>query len=246
VPAPSREPFHAQRADALAEIAESYLHRAPASAATADRYQVVVHVSAETLKEDADVSAETSTHINAGISHLEDGPHVSAETSRRIACDCSRIPLLEDDHGEPRPSAANPARFRLPYRRALRARDEGCRFPGCTHKYFIDGHHIRHWADGGETSLNNLVQLCRRHHRMVHEGGVSCERMPDGRIAFKDRWGLALSDAAVLPAIDNDREARAWLTARFSDLEIDEHSCVPKWYAGETIDWNRAVGNLFQ
>ena len=54
------------------------------------RYQVVVHVSAETLKADSDVSAETSSHINAGQSHVEDGPAVSAETSRRIACDCSR------------------------------------------------------------------------------------------------------------------------------------------------------------
>ena len=85
------------------------------------RLQVVVHVSAETLEEDSDVSAETSTHNNAGISHLEDGPHVSAETSRRIACDCCRIALLEDDHGEPLSIGRNPARFRPPYA-ARRAR----------------------------------------------------------------------------------------------------------------------------
>ena len=241
------EPFGASRADALVEIAESYLNNGATSASTADRYQVVVHVSAETLKGDPDVSAETSSHINAGQSYIEDGPAVSAETSRRIACDCSRVPQLENDDGEPLSVGRKTRAIPPSIRRALRARDDGCRFPGCTHKYFVDGHHIRHWADGGETSLDNLVQLCRHHHRMVHEGGVSCERRPDGRIAFKDRWNEALSDVAVLPGLDVDtREANAWIGARLQDLEIDEHTCVPKWYAGERIDWNQAVGNLFQ
>jgi hypothetical protein len=241
------EPFDASRADALVEIAESYLNNGATSASAADRYQVVVHVSVETLKADSDVSAETSSHVNAGHSHIEDGPAVSAETSRRIACDCSRVPLLESDDGEPLSVGRRTRSIPPSIRRALRARDNGCRFPGCTHKYFVDGHHIRHWADGGETSLDNLVQLCRRHHRMVHEGGVSCERRTDGRVAFKDRWHEALSDVAVLPGFDLDaRESNAWIAARLQDLEIDEHTCVPKWHAGERIDWNQAVGNLFQ
>jgi hypothetical protein len=92
------------------------------------------------------------------------------------------------------------------------------------------------------------VQLCRRHHRLVHEGSVGCERLPDGRIVFRDRWNQYLSDAAVLPGIPDVEtgEQSAWIAARLSDLDIDEHTCVPKWYAGETIDWNLAVGNLFQ
>ncbi|HEV2767804.1 MAG TPA: HNH endonuclease signature motif containing protein, partial [Acidimicrobiales bacterium] len=49
----------------------------------------------------------------------------------------------------------------------LAARDGGCRFPGCTNRRFLDGHHIRHWAAGGETSVANLVLVCRRHHRAV-------------------------------------------------------------------------------
>jgi hypothetical protein len=243
------ESFDAARADALAEIAESYLNHGPTSATTADRYQVVVHVSAETLKQQSDVSAETSAHINSGTSHVEGGPTIAAETSRRIACDCSRVPLLEDDDGEPLSIGRKTRSIPPAIRRALSARDGGCRFPGCTHKYFIDGHHIRHWADSGETSLDNLVQLCRRHHRMVHEGGVSCERLPDGRIAFKDRWKQILSEVAVLPAIDEDietKEASAWIAAWLSDLDIDQHTCVPKWHAGDTIDWNLAVGHLFQ
>ncbi|MEX2124068.1 MAG: DUF222 domain-containing protein [Woeseia sp.] len=126
---PSREPFDANRADALVEIAESYLNHGANSASTADRYQVVVHVSAETLKSDPDVSAETSSHINAGASHIEGGPMVSAETSRRIACDCSRVPLLEDDDGELLSIGRKSRTIPPAIRRALRARDDGCRFP---------------------------------------------------------------------------------------------------------------------
>ena len=77
-----REPIAARRADALAAIAETYMNNDESSGSTADRYQVVVHVTAET-------------------SHIEDGPHVTAETSRRIACDCSVVGIKEDENGEP-------------------------------------------------------------------------------------------------------------------------------------------------
>ncbi|MEX2126235.1 MAG: DUF222 domain-containing protein [Woeseia sp.] len=155
-----------RRADALVEIAETYLNTELTSGSAADRCQVLVHVSAETLRED--LSAATSPHINAGLSHLDDGPRVSAETSRRIVCECSISGLIEDEEGEPL-SIGRKSRVIPPaMRRALRARDKGCCFPGCSNTAFIDGHHIRHRADGGETSLRNLVQLCRHHHRLVH------------------------------------------------------------------------------
>ena len=67
--------------------------------------------------------------------------------------------------------------------RALVARDRHCQFPGCTARR-CDGHHITHWADGGATSLENLVLLCRRHHRAVHEEGFGLERTHDGVIVF--------------------------------------------------------------
>ena len=60
-------------------------------------------------------------------------------------------------------------------RRALLARDQGCRFPGCTARH-CDTHHIEHWLDGGQNSLDNLLLLCRRHHRSVHEGLVDVRR----------------------------------------------------------------------
>ncbi|MDX1516372.1 MAG: DUF222 domain-containing protein, partial [Woeseiaceae bacterium] len=153
------EPIAARRADALADMAESYLAGNEHPAATGDRYQVVVHVSAETPGDDA-----------VDPPQIEDGPHVSAETSRRIACDCSLLRVDEDVDGEPLSIGRKSRSIPPAIRRALRLRDKGCRFPGCTNTRFVDGHHVRHWADGGETCMDNLVQLCRHHHRLVHEG----------------------------------------------------------------------------
>jgi hypothetical protein len=79
-------------------------------------------------------------------------------------------------------------------RRALEARDRGCRFPGCGLR-FTDAHHVKHWADGGETSLRNLVLLCRRHHRAVHEGGVRVCLDVKGQVVFFTPRGKALLGA---------------------------------------------------
>jgi hypothetical protein len=76
-------------------------------------------------------------------------------------------------------------------RRALETRDRGCRFSGCGLR-FTDAHHIEHWADGGETSLRNLVLLCRRHHRRVHEDGWKVYSNKVGQVVFFTPSGKAL------------------------------------------------------
>ena len=83
--------------------------------------------------------------------------------------------------------------------RALRSRGHGCRFPGCTHDRFVDAHHIRHWANGGETSLDNLTLLCRRHHRLVHEGGFGVERIAAGALRFTRPDGRVIAEHPRLP-----------------------------------------------
>jgi hypothetical protein len=269
-----RSSYPAFMADALVELAESYLEHGCESSSTADRYQVVVHVAAETLKSDAvteeisaetptepaadeDISAETSTPPNDEISaetsalfqthfsYLEDGPHVSAETSRRISCDASLIRILDDENGEPLSIGRKRRAISPAIRRALKARDDGCRFPGCTHKHFIDGHHIRHWADGGETSMDNLVQLCRFHHRLVHERGFGCKRLDDGRIVFTNPAGAEIAQSCHLPRIPIDSDILVYLKKDLNSVEIDPHTCVSKW-EGERIDWPLAVGHLYQ
>ena len=197
----------------------------PVANSTADRYQVIVHVSEEE-------------------SHVEDGPHVSAETSRRIGCDCNVIRVRDGENGEPL-SIGRRSRLVPPaIRRALRLRDDGCRFPGCTRRHFVDAHHIEHWSDGGETSVDNLVQLCRHHHRLVHEGGFSCERGRSGEIAFRDDRERPLPHWSALPRRNSGSEAVSHLHERFDHLDIDADTCVPDWYAGDTCDWHMAVDGL--
>jgi hypothetical protein len=88
-------------------------------------------------------------------------------------------------------------------RRALQHRDHGCRFPGCEVR-FGQGHHIRHWAQGGPTTLSNLALLCRRHHRSVHEEGYQVERQPDGELQFRRPDGTLLPAAPPSPKVGGD------------------------------------------
>ena len=75
-------------------------------------------------------------------------------------------------------------------RRALEARDRGCRFPGCSHERWLDAHHVVHWADGGETSLENTLLLCSSHHRLLHEGGFAIRADANGEWQFQNAKGM--------------------------------------------------------
>ena len=166
-------------ADALAALAESALAGELAQRCGGERYQVVVHVEPAALRGEPDQMERCA---------LEDGTPIAAATVQRMCCDASLVGLVERDGravSVGRKTRAVPPAMR----RALRSRDGGCRFPGCTQRRFVDAHHIHHWAHGGETKLDNLVQLCRHHHRLVHEGGYRIEahrralifRRPDGQ-----------------------------------------------------------------
>lgn len=226
------EPMATRRADALTDIAETYMNNNESSGSTADRYQVVVHVHPEGA-----VTAETP--------HIEDGPHVTAETSRRIACDSSVVAIKDDKTGEPLSIGRRSRTIPPPMRRALRNRDKGCRFPGCTNTRFVDGHHIQHWADGGETSLDNLVLLCRRHHHLVHEGGFDCQRTHNGKVRFNDQRQQPLDSSHSLPGVAANDDVLRWIDREFFESTIDSETCTAKWYAGERMDWDMAVGALF-
>lgn len=103
---------------------------------------------------------------------------------------------------------------------------------------------LQHWADGGETSLDNLVQLCRFHHRLVHEGGYGCERTIDGDIVFMAPSGHGLPAYARTYGIDDVPAER--MEQYLAEQDIDKHTCVPEFYAGDTMDWDLAVSALFQ
>jgi Domain of unknown function (DUF222)/HNH endonuclease len=157
------------------------LMRPPSGLTGGERYQVLVHV-------DGDGCA------------IEDGPGISPETARRLSCDASIVAMAEKD-GKPLSVGRRTRSIPPATRRALVARDGRCQFPGCERRRFVDAHHIRHWAHGGETSLDNLVLLCRHHHRHVHEGGHRLVRDPDGQLEFRRPDGALLSRAPQAPAL---------------------------------------------
>ncbi len=190
-----------RRADALALIAETALYASLDAGTAGDRYQVVVHVSAETP--DAQPASQEQEHLTVGgrdaAIELEHGAlHVSAETSRRLACDASVVRMDHDASGAVLDVGRKTRTIPPSIRRALAARDTGCQFPGCTSRR-CDAHHIAHWADGGATSLDNLMLLCRRHHRAVHEGGCSMHRNGRGHWAFVAPSGIAIPSSPSKP-----------------------------------------------
>ena len=169
------------RADALLALADAFLAGGQGSRGAADRHQVVLHVDTATLQGDAGPRCE-----------LDDGSPVAGETARRLACDASLVRVLERD-GVPLRLGRKTRVVSAAMRRALNARDRGCRFPGCASRRFVDAHHIEHWANGGATDLDNLVQLCSHHHRLLHEGGYAIVRHPGGRLTFTRRDGRRIA-----------------------------------------------------
>ena len=130
-----------------------------------------------------------------GASHVP----VSAETARRIACDAGKVRMTHRS-GQILSVGRKTRTIPPPIRRALEFRDQGCRFPGCTSKH-CDAHHIVHWADGGETKLSNLVLLCRRHHRLLHEGGFTVQMSEEGAVQFLLPRGRPLERCPAPPPI---------------------------------------------
>ena len=102
---------------------------------------------------------------------------------------------------------------------------------------------MKHWADGGETSLENLVQLCHFHHRLLHEGGFGCERKRGGHIVFTNPFGDEIPDCHET-AIPAGRDAIDWLKSDLNYFRIDADTGRCRWQ-GEKIDWPLAVGHLF-
>ena len=119
-------------------------------------------------------------------------------------------------------------------RRALQHRDRGCRFPGCGVR-FGQGHHIRHWAQGGPTMLSNLTLLCRRHHRAVHEEGFQVERQPDGELQFRTPYGWVIPNVPPSPDVPDDPVQVLRTQNDAAGLTLDAHTATPGWL-GEPLN----------
>jgi len=231
---PADEPptMEQQQADALALLAETALHHGFDPGAPGERYQVVVHVDAPAL---ADPEAP-------GQSALENGEHVSAETSRRLACDASHVVMRHDRRGRVVEVAARSRTIPPALRRALHHRDRGCRFPGCGVR-LGQGHHIRHWAQGGPTTLSNLAMLCRHHHRAVHEEGYQVTRLADGELQFRRPDGRVFPEVPAPIAISMDALRVLRLRNKAAGFMLHSHTLAPGWL-GESLDVGYAIDVL--
>jgi 5-methylcytosine-specific restriction endonuclease McrA len=231
-PVEERPTVAQQQADALALMAESALHHDLDPGAAGERYQVVVHV-------DAPVLADPD---QPGQSVLEDGAHVPAGTSHRLACDASRVVVRHDEGGRVVSIGARTRTIPPTLRRALQHRDRGCRLPGCGVR-IAEGHHLHHWAHGGPTTLANLALLCRRHHRAVHEEGFQVARGLDGTLQFRWPDGRPLPEVP-LPSpkvVDPVTELRACHDAE--GLRLNPHTTRPGWL-GDRLDLGLAIDVL--
>ena len=311
-----------RRADALGMVAECALAGGLDKGTAGDRYQVVVHVDADTLADDGAQGEDQAAAARPGDSAVDDGAavggpagcgperlaryvpagtyprrageispaadegspalpdslsrplpdvdgplrrhrtacpgpaggqsaldeaggiHVSAETARRLACDAATVTMWHGPAGEILDVGRRTRTISPALRRALAARDRHCRFPGCR-AVRCDAHHVEHWAQGGATALGNLVLLCRRHHRAVHEGGFQVVLDAAGEARFLRPDGRPLPEAPALPAASD--APLAPVTARLdrAGIRIGPHTATPAW-RGERLDVDWAVSLLWR
>jgi Domain of unknown function (DUF222)/HNH endonuclease len=232
-------------ADGLVAIAEAFLAGKVAGADDPEVYQVIVHVGTGALAagDEAGVSAETPPPaVSAPVPgdpadparcHVDDGPAISVSTAQMLGCTAALSWMVHGRDGavldlgrrRRRPSAA--------LRRAARERDTcRCRFPGCQSRR-IDLHHITYWANGGRTSLDNLISLCRYHHMLIHDRGYMIAAPPGGGFAFYRPDGTPLPSSPPLPEPDGSIDAA-------HDADITPDTIIPPWY-GERLDLDHAI-----
>ena len=215
-----------RRADALAWLAERVFDPAGAPPLSPQLQDVVVHVDAEVL-----------AHRSSGRCEIEHRSAIAAETDRRLCGDGGIVATVDGPRGEPLGMGRRTRAIPPAVRRALHNRDRGCRFPGCHATHRLHGHHVRHWANGGETALDNLVLLCPTHHRLVHEGGLEVRRLDDGAFRFS-----APNGAPVGPPKPNEASAPDTLVAhnRTLGLDVGAATATARWL-GEPVDYDHAL-----
>jgi hypothetical protein len=244
---------NAWHADALRLVAEGFLEhlgKETGAGSSADRVQVVVHIDQAILSEQQAAAEEGRPHR----CELEDGPALALDTARRLACDASVVGIVEGEDGEPLDIGRKTRSIPSALARALKARDGGCRFPGCDRTRFCEGHHIEHWGNGGETKLDNLVTLCGFHHRLVHEGGYGLRRTDDGLCIFTRPNGTRIEEngsekcfrgniSAPVPYLGFEESLRDHLKKHDPGLSITPETSRCQWL-GESMDYSQALEAL--
>ncbi|HUY85478.1 MAG TPA: DUF222 domain-containing protein, partial [Acidimicrobiales bacterium] len=223
----ARDPAGARSVDALVRIATASMACKDTDERTLPLPSVILHVEA---------GSESNP---SGIS-IQGGPQVSKSLAARLACD-STVTTQVEQGGLPIDLGRRKRVVSTSLRRALLARDGGCRFPGCYRYRFIHAHHIVHWADGGSTDLDNLINLCSYHHQMLHEAGWSMARDDAGEINFFGPSGQPIHRKCA--RISGDLASLRQYNESIG-VAINADTCIPKG-AGERYSLSMAVDGLF-
>jgi hypothetical protein len=195
--------------------------------------EVVVTVPAAVLEADA----------TSEVGELPDGTPVSAETCRYLSCDAGIVRVSESATGEILSVGRKTRSIPAALKRALLRRDGCCRYPGCTNKAFVDGHHLEHWARGGETRLGNLILLCSSHHRLVHERGIRIELETTGQPRFYNRQGALIPDHPPRPIVPGAGLPAIRAANERDEIVISADTNRTRW-DGRPVHYDWCVGVL--
>jgi hypothetical protein len=178
-----------RRADALGEICRQWLDRVDRPSVAGERPHLTVTVPVETLR-----ARQGSPGGGAELDHA--GP-VGPDLVRELACDAAVMRVVLSGRSQLLDVGRRTPVIPPAMRRAVIVRDRSCRFPGCDRPHtWCDAHHVAHWADGGSTAVENLLLLCRPHHRLVHRPGGFALELVDGVPVFRRPDGSPLEDRA--------------------------------------------------
>jgi hypothetical protein len=205
--------------DALAMIVETFLAGEPGARAGGDRCMVGVNVDAEVLAAD---DPDGTCAVDGEVALAPE-----TETVRRLCCDSSVVAIVRGQNGEPLTVTKRTRTIPRSVRRAVHARDGGCRFPGCGEKVFIDAHHVRHWSKGGPSIPTNVLELCWFHHRLVHEGGWTVRFLEHDEVIAITPGGNVISSSIEAPTGVGSTIAQRNAGCGVAD---EERSITPNWW----------------
>lgn len=245
-------------ADALLDVARSFLAVAPEDRSGEDRTLVMVQVAAEQL-------AVGGEHVPAGTSPNEEPicqlkglGGIEAETARKLACDADLIGAVVDADGDVLALGRTRRLVSRAQRRALMIRDGMCQFPHCSQTRHLKAHHLVAWALGGPTDLDNLILLCQWHHTAVHEGGMRIVRaaepvpgrrwdalMPDGK-PHRDWYSPDGLVAMLAQQVGRGHEDLATVIEGVDRFAHPDAARIQPGWRGERFDLHETVQALFR
>jgi hypothetical protein len=221
------------RTQLMAEVALAVIlaakDRTPPDTSGLDRHTLTIELDANDLtREDGQVPVRVPEHRL---------PAMSARVLRRLACNAGVVTVAQR-HGRPLDVGRRQREPNAQQRRALRARDRSCRFPGCGATRHLHAHHVIHWADGGPTDLDNLILVCSFHHRLIHQPGWRLEHLGHGRYRFHRPDGRPVPAAPSLQPLEVEPEP--------ADL-VDPTALTPtSWSTDDPLDLDLIISVVDQ